>query len=187
MKSSIQLCKSSFPMRLAIGSLNPVKLRAVSQITTQIWPTVSVEGVVVPSGVSDMPMSDDETMLGAKNRAAAARAALDADLGFGLEGGVHPWQDGLVLTGWVAVVDRNGVFGIGGCGRLPLPARMSQRVLAGEELGIVIDDLTNDQNSKQKEGAVGVLTDGLLTRADAFKTGVAFALAPFVARNFYKG
>lgn len=173
-------------MVLAVGSKNPVKITAVSNIATQIWPDALVEGVVVPSGVSAMPLSDDETIEGARNRALLARETLNADLGFGLEGGVHPFEGGLLLMGWVAVVDGNGRFSLGGCGRLPLPAEMSRRILAGEELGNIIDELTNDENSKQKEGAVGVLTGGILTRVDAFQLGVALALSRFVAGEFYE-
>lgn len=132
-------------------------------------------------------MNDEACILGAKNRAVAARDALDADYGFGLEGGVHPWAEGLLLVGWVAVVDKNGRFGVGGSGRLPLPTQMGNRVLAGEELGDVIDDLLNDHNSKQKGGAVAALTHGILTRTDAFQLGVGYALGPFLATRLYDG
>ncbi|MEM7336431.1 MAG: inosine/xanthosine triphosphatase [Chloroflexota bacterium] len=172
-------------MKIAVGSMNPVKITAVSNIVARVWPECTVEGVAVPSGVSDMPMSDEETIEGSKNRALAAREALDADFGFGLEGGVHPWAGGLLLMGWVAAVDKNGRFGLGGCGRLPLPKIISDRVLAGEELGDVMDDLLHDHNSKQKEGAVGALTGNLITRVEAFQFGVANALGRFVTEGFY--
>ncbi|MEO7963075.1 MAG: DUF84 family protein, partial [Gemmatimonadaceae bacterium] len=47
-----------------------------------------VQHVAVPSGVPDQPWGDDETIRGARNRTVAARVALDADLGVGIEGGV---------------------------------------------------------------------------------------------------
>ena len=43
-----------------------------------------------------------------RNRARAARAAINADLGFGLEGGVHPDPIGLVLQGWAVVTAGHG-------------------------------------------------------------------------------
>ncbi|MCP4935097.1 MAG: DUF84 family protein, partial [bacterium] len=120
-------------------------------------------------------------------RAIAARKAIDADLGFGLEGGVHPHGSGLILHGWVVIVDRNGSQGIGGAGRLPLPQSIANRVLAGEELGPVMDDILNDHNIRQKGGASGALTNGLAVREDAFALAVAYALAPFVSPTFYDG
>ena len=83
------------------------------------------------------------------------------------------------------IVDRNGRFGIGGCSRLQLPEHIAQRVLNGEELGPVMDDVLNDHNVKHKEGAVGALTDNLVVRGEAFATAVAYALAPFVKSELY--
>ena len=77
------------------------------------WPEAEIVALTVPSGVSEMPMSDDETITGARNRARAAREAVNADLGFGLEGGVHSDPLGLLLQGWVVVTDGNGREGVG--------------------------------------------------------------------------
>jgi inosine/xanthosine triphosphatase len=132
-------------------------------------------------------MSDTETVTGARNRAIAARRQLNADLGVGLEGGVNREATGLVLHGWVVVVDGNGREGVGGAARLPLPATIAERVLAGEELGLVMDDLLGKSNVKQKEGAVGVLTAGLVPRQETFAVAVAYARAPFVSTKFYGG
>lgn len=172
-------------MKIAVGSKNPVKVAAVADIVVRQWPHAKVVAFNVPSGVSAMPMSDSETITGAKNRAHAALNAAKADLGIGLEGGVNQEKHGLVLMGWVVVVDGNGRTGIGGAARLPLPEHIAQRVLNGEELGDVMDDVLNEENIKQKGGAVGALTAGLVLRQDTFAIGVAYALAPFVAEELY--
>lgn len=172
-------------MKIAVGSTNPVKIEAVKSIVTLLWPNAEIESVGVPTGVGEMPMSDEETIIGARNRARAARQAIGADLGFGLEGGVHQDPVGLVLQGWVVVTDGNGREGVAGAGRLPLPPGIAKRVLAGEELGPVMDDLLGESNVKAKGGAVGALTGGLIPRQQAFALGVAYALAPFVAPEFY--
>ena len=172
-------------MKIAVGSTNPVKVTAVSRMFLQVWPHAEIIPMSVPSGVSEMPMNDEETRLGAKNRAIAARDAVDADFGVGLEGGVHPEPFGLALQGWVVIVDRNGRIGIGGCSRLQLPEHIAQRVLNGEELGPVMDDVLNDHNVKHKGGAVGALTNNLVVRGEAFATAVAYALAPFVKSELY--
>jgi inosine/xanthosine triphosphatase len=172
-------------MKVAVGTKNPVKITAVTTHIHHIWPKANIISVSVPTGVSEMPMSDDETIRGATNRAIAARKAIDAELGIGLEGGVHPHNGGLILHGWVVIVDRNGRQGIGGAARLPLPQAITTRILAGEELGPVMDDILNDHNTRQKGGAVGALTNGLAVRGDAFALAVAYALAPFVSPALY--
>lgn len=173
-------------MKIAVGSTNPVKVTAVSNMFLRVWPDAEVVSVSVPSGVTEMPLTDAETRLGAHNRALAAREAVNADFGVGLEGGVQSEPFGLVLQGWVVIVDRNGRIGIGGCPRLQLPQHIAQRVLGGEELGSVMDDVLDDHNIKQKGGAVGALTANLVLREDAFATAVAYALAPFVSSELYE-
>lgn len=173
-------------MIIAIGSTNPVKVTAVTTHILRVWPEAQVIPVSVPSGVSAMPMSDAETIAGAQNRARVARDALNADMGIGLEGGVHPEPFGLVLQGWVAIVASDGRTGLGGCARLPLPEHIAQRVQHGEELGHVMDNVLNDHNTKQKGGAVGALTNNLVVRGEAFATAVAYALAPFVSPDLYE-
>lgn len=172
-------------MLIAVGSINPVKVEAVRSIVTRVWPEAQVTAVDAPSGISEMPMSDAETIAGAINRAKVACIQLGADLGIGLEGGVHPEPFGLTLMGWVAIVDGNGRQGLAGAARLPLPQPIAQRVLAGEELGNVMDDILNDHNVKQKGGAVGALTAGLMPRGQAFAQAVAYALSPFIAPELH--
>jgi inosine/xanthosine triphosphatase len=173
-------------MKVAVGSTNPAKLQAVRAAILRVWPAAQVDGVSVPSGVAEMPMSDAECLQGARNRARAARRALGADLGVGLEGGVHRHDEMLLLVGWVAVSAADGRQGLAGTARLPLPALIAQRVTAGEALGPVMDDLLDEHKSNHRGGAVGALTSGLVLRADAFAMAVSYALAPFVSESFYE-
>ena len=172
-------------MRVAVGSRNPVKITAVQSTFEKVWPRAEIVSASVPSGVSNMPMRDEECIRGARNRADVVREWLDADFGVGLEGGVHPDPVGLLLVGWVVIVDRNGREGVGGTARLPLPAAIAKQVLDGQELGPLMDELLGEENVKQKGGAVGALTAGLVPRSETFAVAVAYALAPFVAAEFY--
>jgi inosine/xanthosine triphosphatase len=168
-------------MKIAVGTNNPAKIRAVTNVVSAVWSDASVRGVAVASGVSAMPLSDAECLAGARQRARAARAALDADLGVGLEGGVQQEPAGLMLLGWVAVVARDDREGVASTARLPLPAPIARRVLAGEELGPVMDEILGVEKSNHRGGAIGALTAGLVPRADAFAMAVAYALSPFLA------
>lgn len=172
-------------MKIAIGSTNPVKIAAVRSVIERVWPAATIHPIEVPSGVAAMPMSDAECLAGARQRASAARQTLNADIGVGLEGGVQSDPAGLMLMGWVVIVDSHGREGIGGAARLLLPPIIASRLLAGEELGPVMDDLLGQANVKQKGGAVGALTAGLVPRQQAFAIAVAYALAPFLTPAFY--
>ncbi|MFN2223058.1 MAG: inosine/xanthosine triphosphatase, partial [Candidatus Promineifilaceae bacterium] len=168
-------------MKIAVGSNNPVKIEAVRSVVARVWPQAEIIPVKVASGVPAMPMSDADCLAGARNRARAAQAVTQASLGLGLEGGVNPEPAGLMLLGWVVAVDGQGREGVGGGARLPLPSSIARRVLAGAELGPVMDEILGQKNVKQKGGAVGALTAGLVLREDTFALAVAYALAPFVS------
>ncbi|MDX1662835.1 MAG: inosine/xanthosine triphosphatase [Candidatus Promineifilaceae bacterium] len=173
-------------MKIAVGSRNPAKLHAVRVMVQRAWPDATVTGVAVPSGVAAMPLSDAACLAGARNRALGALQASAADLGVGLEGGVSEAPSGMMLLGWVVIVDAAGREGIGSTGRLSLPPAIAARVRAGEELGPVMDALLGETKSNHRGGAIGALTGGLVPRAQAFSLAVAYALAPFVAPDFYR-
>src|SRR5688572_30530815 len=106
---------------VAVGSGNPVKLAAVMEVLEGVWPGARVEAQPVPSGVADQPFGDDETIRGARERAMAARRALDADVGIGLEGGVVESSSGMRTCAWCVIVHRDGREGTGGSLAMPLP------------------------------------------------------------------
>ncbi len=172
-------------MKIAIGTENPAKIAAAHAVIQRVWPEGELVAVTVSSGVSAMPLSDAACLAGARNRARAAMEQAGAAVGVGMEGGVQVEPTGLLLVGWAAVVDDRGREGYGGAARLPLPTAIAERILAGEELGPVMDDLLGEHKSNHRGGAVGALTGGLVLRSQAFEMAVAFALAPFVAGEFY--
>jgi inosine/xanthosine triphosphatase len=66
-----------------------------------------------------------------------------------------------------------------------LPRVASERLRGGEELGDIIDDLFARKESKRQAGAIGILTDGAMSRTDAFAYLVAMACAPFLHPELY--
>lgn len=171
-------------MKIALGSQNPAKIAAVQAVFERVWSNAQVVGVSVPSGVSDMPMSDGECLIGARNRAEAAQQVAQSGFGVGLEGGVDETPAGLMLVGWVVIVDASGREGVASTARLPLPDHIANRVRAGQELGPVMDDLLGQTKSNHRGGAIGALTAGLIPRSHTFAMAVAYALSPFITPDF---
>ena len=173
--------------RIAVGSKNPVKTGAVESVAKRIWPAAEIVGVSVPSGVAAQPRTEAETRQGAANRAAAARIALDADLGVGLEGGIEELRGRLYLVNSVVVVDRQGQRGEGGGVRMELPPRFREGLDAGRELGDLADLAFGQSNSKQNEGAIGLLTAGLADRRQSFEQAFTYALVRWLSPALYAG
>ncbi|HET7565114.1 MAG TPA: inosine/xanthosine triphosphatase [Gemmatimonadaceae bacterium] len=171
--------------RIAVGSANPVKIRAAQAVLSPLAPAATIQGVQVASNVPDQPWGDDETIRGARTRALAAREALDADMGVGIEGGVVEDECGLRTCAWAVVVDRNGRMGTGGSLAMPLPRVVEHAVRAGSELGHAMDALTGMRDTKHAQGAVGILTDGLVDRQRAYEVLVTYALAPFLTPEYW--
>ena len=167
--------------RVAVGSMNPVKLGAARSVVQRLVPGAEVIGVAVASGVPDQPWGDDETIRGAITRARAALNVTDVDTGIGIEGGVIATDNGSVRTcAWAAVATRDGRVGVGGSLAMTLPPRVASLVLDGMELGHAMDTVSGTHNVKQGPGAVGILTHGLVTRQQAYEMLVAYALAPLL-------
>ena len=173
--------------RVAVGSTNPVKVAAVRAVIQRLEPRTHVDGIAVASLVPDQPLGDAQTIEGATNRAHAARAALDADLGVGIEGGVVETPGGMRTCAWAVVATRSGHVHVGGSLSMPLPDAVAALIRGGEELGHAIDRLIGTTNIKHGAGAVGILTDGLVNRQEAYETLLAYALAPVLNDRFGEG
>jgi non-canonical (house-cleaning) NTP pyrophosphatase len=68
---------------------------------------------------------------------------------------------------------------------MPLPELVAARIRAGEELGHAMDAVAQVVGTKHGRGAVGILTAGLIDRQGAYEPMVAYALAPWLASDFY--
>lgn len=171
-----------------VGSNNPVKINAARLAFENVWQEqeFEVDGIDVSSNVSDQPMTDQETYMGAKNRAVnVLNERPDADYAVGLEGGLQQFQDQWFCTGWVVVMNRVGDIGSGTTIRIQIPQKMIDIVNEGNDLGGATDTLFDRINVKQQEGLFGILTNNALTRTTAFRDGIVAALAYFNATDIY--
>ena len=162
---------------IIIASSNPVKARAALNGFRRMFPAEPFEILPrpAPSGVSDQPMTSAETLLGALNRAAAARAAHPgADFWVGIEGGVEE-DGGLAAFAWVAVLSPSG-SGKARTGTFFLPPAVAHLVRQGIELGEADDIVFGATNSKQQNGAIGLLTGDVIDRAALYEHAVVLAL-----------
>ena len=172
-------------MKIIVGSNNPVKRAAAESVLGPIFPGARFSSVESASGVSDQPWGDDETRQGAYNRAGHVLAHTDAAIAVGLEGGVIDTPFGLMTTAWCVVMGRDGQMGVGGGSHILLPKSVARDVRAGMELGSAMDALVGEHNTKQKNGAIGILTGDLLSRQQAYEVIIQLAVAPFRRPDFY--
>jgi len=167
--------------KVVIASKNPVKIEATKAGFQRMFPSLSFdfEGLSVSSNVSDQPMSHEETKEGASNRAQNAKLDFpNADFWVGIEGGVHQDEFGMQAFAWVVVQScdktsqaQTAVF--------YLPEPIAKMVKEGIELGEADDIYFGRSNSKQKDGAVGILTKGEIDRKAYYEHAMVMVLIPF--------
>lgn len=172
--------------KIIIASKNPAKIKAVELAFNQVFPNevFQFEGVSVPSEVPDQPKGESETLLGAENRVKNAMDAFEADFWVGLEGGVSENNNELEAFAWMVIRSKE-MHGKGRTGSFYLPPKVAKLVKDGMELGHADDVVFGQSNSKQKGGAVGLLTNNILTRTTYYEQALILALIPFINKEHY--
>src|SRR5690554_7241308 len=124
-------------LKVIVGSTNRVKIIAIRNV----FANYNVEGIAVNSKVSAQPISDQETIRGALNRALGARRY--GDIGIGLEGGVQQSAYGMLLVNYGVIVDDKNKVYVAGGSRIPLPTEIAKEIYKGRELGDIMDQYTD--------------------------------------------
>lgn len=173
--------------KVVIASKNPVKINAVKEGFEKMFPADEFEyaGVSVSSGVRDQPLTNDETFQGAFTRASNAHMELTyADYWVGIEGGVQRVGDEMEAFAWI-VIKSAGQCGKSRTGTFFLPKEVVALITEGKELGEADDIVFKRHNSKQENGAVGILTDNTIDRTTYYLESVILALIPFKNKELY--
>ena len=188
-------------VKIAVGSCNPVKLDSAlkgiklslsaSNGNSHFDSDFQAVGFNVGSGVSNQPIGDSETKLGATNRAVLAFQAynskhgVNANFSVGLEGGVAFTDNTMECFAWIVIYD--GVsFGCARTAGFMLPPVIS-RLVREEwlELGDADDRVFGTTNNKQSGGTVSHLTNGVINRSEYYTHAVTLAFIPFLWPELY--
>lgn len=181
---------------VAVGSIRRPKLDAVREVVTVLSPIfgwdvpVEIVGVEVSSSVRHTPLSREETMSGARNRAEATlRIACEKsepwEYFVGLEGGIdvvcEHGKRWAFLENWAYVADTSGRRAFGQSGAIALPEALATRVVdEGIELAEAIDAYAGQIGVRDAQGAWGVLTHNLITRQGSYRIALISAFAAFL-------
>lgn len=152
-------------MKIIIGSLNQAKINAVKNV----FKNYVVEAINSSSNISDQPMTDDETLLGAINRAKNCHKNYPTDLAIGLEGGVMLIKEELYLCNWGVLMPPNKKMIKASGARINLPLEFLSDLNAGIELSELVDNYSKKSNTRSFEGAIGIFTDDEINREQMFE------------------
>ncbi len=87
----------------------------------------------------------------------------------------------------MCIMDSTGRTGYGTAPFFELPSNITEKLLKqdGTELGDAIDSLIGGKNTKEKQGAVGYFTNGVVDRKRYYVDGLLVALIPFLNTDLY--
>jgi len=173
--------------KVVVASHNPVKINSVRIGFEKMFPCGSFEfeSVSVESDVKDQPKSYRETLKGAVNRASNAFKKMPrADYWVGIEGGIEEKGNEMEAFAWVVIKSKNKV-GKAKTGTFFLPNKIIKLIKEGKELGEADDIVFGRRNSKQENGAVGILTDNVIDRTKYYSEAVILAMIPFKNPDLY--
>jgi inosine/xanthosine triphosphatase len=162
-------------MDIAVGSANMVKVAAVRSVMERVYGDVRVTPVDVDSGVPPQPFGE-QTPRGARNRAEAALGG--HDLSVGIEAGVFEMFDGLYDIQHCAIVDRDGGITYGTGPGFRYPDAVAGLVRAGSTVGDAMRQVYGSEGVGKRQGAIGLLSKGLMDRKTLTEQAVIAAMVP---------
>ncbi|MFQ5800863.1 MAG: inosine/xanthosine triphosphatase [Candidatus Hydrothermarchaeales archaeon] len=165
-------------MKVAVGSKNPVKIGAARDVLSQFFTNIEVSGIEVDPKVSRQPFGMEESVEGAIARAEQVLA--HGDFGVGIESGlvaVPHTMTGYLDIHFCAITD--GIATTIGAGPgFEYPSFVVEEVKKGRTIEEVMEDIIGIKDIGRKDGAVGFLSNGRLTRVELAKQAVLSAMIP---------
>jgi inosine/xanthosine triphosphatase len=140
----------------------------------------------VPSDIADMPLSVEETMTGARNRARnLVKAGIDADYYIGIEGGTTSILGKKYLGGIVYIENRSGEGHFGFSPHMEVPEAVERMLYEeGLELGPIMAELSGKTDIRSENGSMGAWSEDMLTRQDEFESAFKAAISPFYNKYY---
>jgi len=169
-------------MLIKVGSKNQAKVSAVAELLRE-YPHLShadVAGVASSSDISDQPLSLEETVRGAMNR--ARNCFLECNYSVGIESGLMtvPGSKSGYMDVCVAAIYDGKEFhlGLSSAWEFPDTKVMDLIVKGGLDMSQAINKagMTNNAKIGAAEGAIGILTKGRIDRKEYTKQALRVAL-----------
>ncbi len=136
------------------------------------------------------PLSLDETVEGAEERAIFALESARPDFGVGVEAGLiglgKGWPGHYLNLQVAAVVDFSGHLSFGCSSGFPIPKRFATKVKRnGEELDRYTHELTGAEVVREEHGIVYHLSGKRLSRVEMTEQCVSMALIPWLNKKTF--
>lgn len=177
-------------MKIIIWTQSPPKIAAIEEATKKciyfVGENIEIIPLKVSSEISDMPLSIEENMTGAKNRAFNAKKEIsDWDFYIGMEGGTTRIWEKAYLFGVVYILDKNGNWHFGFSNLMEVPQYFDKKLYTHkEDLWIILEKVTGVENASKKNWAFWAWSDDMLTRKEQFLLAFLSAIPAFYNKYY---
>ncbi len=181
-------------IKIAIWTKSPPKVAAIEEaIERCIYfkeKNIEIISLKVESWISDMPITIEENMdwakNRAKNRAKNCKKEIDADFYVWMEWWVNIFLEKAYLFWVVYILDKNWKWHFGMSNMMEVPEFFRQKIYdEGQELWPVLSEVTKEENASKKWWAFWHWSDDMLTRKDQFILAFLSWIVPFF-NKYYK-
>lgn len=168
------------PIIINVGSTNPVKIKAVTNVCGRLFKNPRVKGLNVKS---EKQPYEDATIRGALKR--AKQAIRSSDFGVGIEAGLF-WSRKLRKyfdVQYCAIVDSTGFITLGHGPGFSYPDQIAELLENGYSVSEAVKELYGIKNIGKGKGAVGLLSKDLIDRTRLTEQAVIMALIPRISQR----
>jgi inosine/xanthosine triphosphatase len=177
---------------VAVGSTNPAKVKGTRLAFGRALGlrTTTIKAVKTIPFVGSQPLSLEETVEGAQERAMFALESARTDFGVGVEAGLvelgRSWPGHCLNLQVAAIVDATGRLSFGCSSGFPIPAEFVEKLKQDrQELDRYTHQLAGAKKVREEEGIVYHLSKKRLSRVEMTEQCVSMALIPWLNRKLY--
>lgn len=177
-------------MKIIVWTKNPAKLKAIETASKKCiyfkWQKIEVIWEKIESWVSDMPISLEENMNWARNRANNLKNKwIKWDFYVWMEGWTNQVLGETFLFWVVYLLDRNWNWNFWISNMMKVPDNFTKRIYENwEELWPILSEVTWEKDASKKNWAFWAWSDNMITRWDQFTLAFLSAIVPFYNKYY---
>lgn len=167
-------------MKIVVCSRNKAKNIAVENVIKDYIEKYNIFSLDTDSGISETPISDEEGIIGCKNRIKDAKKQIDdANLYIAMEGILTQTFEETFLCGWTVIYNNDTKEYTYGCSaKVHVPKDIIKNFAKNERLSdVVANFIGSTEEEVRNYGTNGILTHGAYTRTDEFTDSVLCAIS----------
>ena len=177
-------------MKIAIWTKSPPKIAAIEEAIKKCiyfeWQDIEIIPLKVSSDISDMPISIDENMTWARNRANNAKKEVEADFYIGMEWGTSKLEDKAYLFWVVYILDNTWKWHFWFSNMMEVPNIFEKWIYEDwKELGPLSTEISWEEWHRRQTWSFWLWSDDMITRKEQFMFAFLSAIPPFY-NKYYK-